>query len=123
MGFGELTIDGLVDTGAFTSAIAELDLRKIKLLTPQSIKEGPPPSFQTMVANGQLETPKTTVELNFEVGDIEFHEIFIVKDKLTGPIIGFLFFTKKSFSVGEETRDTKCPVLLHAIKNCSPQIF
>ena len=36
MDFGELTIDGLVDTGALTSAIPESDLRKIKLLTPQS---------------------------------------------------------------------------------------
>ena len=34
-----------------------------------------------MVANGQLETPKSTIELNFEVGGIEFHEI-----------IGLMFF-------------------------------
>ena len=79
MDFGELTIDGLIDTGAHSSAIPEADLRKIRLLAPQSIvKEGPAPTFQIMVANGQLETPKSTVELKFEVGDIEFHEIFIV---------------------------------------------
>ena len=79
MDFGELTLDGLVDTGALSSAIPEADLRKIRLLAPQSIvKEGPAPNFQIMVANGQLETPKSTVELKFEVGDIEFHEIFIV---------------------------------------------
>ena len=47
-----------------------------------------------MVANGQLETPKSTVELNFEVGDIEFHEIFIVMEKLTGPIIGLMFLQR-----------------------------
>ena len=75
MDFGELTLDGLVDTGALSSAIPEADLRKIRLLAPQSIvKEGPAPNFQIMVANGQLETPKSTVELKFEVGDIEFHE-------------------------------------------------
>ena len=34
-----------------------------------------------------METPKALVELEFEVGDIEFHEIFIVLDNLTGPII------------------------------------
>ena len=108
MCFGEHTIDGLVDNGAF-----QVRYRKIKLLTTQSIiKEGPPPSFQMMVANGQLETPKATVELNFEVGDIEFHPVM---DNLTGPIIGLLFFTKKSYSVGQETRGTKFPVLLHAI--------
>ena len=37
MDFGELTIDGLIDTGALSSAIPEADLRKIRLLAPQSI--------------------------------------------------------------------------------------
>ena len=84
MDFGELTLDGLVDTGALSSAIPEADLRKIRLLAPQSIvKEGPAPGFQFMVDNGQLETPKSTVELKFEVGDIGFHEKFIVMEKLT----------------------------------------
>ena len=95
MDFGELTIDGLIDTGAHSSAIPEADLRKIRLLAPQSIvKEGPAPTSQIMVANGQLETPKSTVELTFEVGDIEFHEIFIVMEKLTGPIIGLMFLQR-----------------------------
>ena len=95
MDFGELTIDGLIDTGALSSAIPEADLRKIRLLAPQSIvKEGPAPTFQIMVANAQLETPKSTVELKFEVGDIEFHEIFIVMEKLTGPIIGLMFLQR-----------------------------
>ena len=95
MDFGELTLDGLIDTGAHSSAIPEADLRKIRLLAPQSIvKEGPAPSFQLMVANGDLETPKSTVELKFEVGDIEFHEIFIVKEKLSSPIIGLMFLQR-----------------------------
>ena len=82
MDFGELTLDGLVDTGALSSAIPEADLRKIRLLAPQSIiKKGPAPNFQIMVANGQLENPKSTVELKFEVGDIDFHEIFLVMEK------------------------------------------
>ena len=64
-----------------SSAIPEADLRKIRTLAPQYIvKEGPAPNFQIMVANGQLETPKSTVELKFEVGDIEFHEIFKVME-------------------------------------------
>ena len=95
MDFGELTIDGLIDTGALSSAIPEMDLRKIRLLSPQSvIREGPPPNFQIMVANGQLETPKSTIELKFEIGDIEFHEIFIVMEHLTGPIIGLMFLQR-----------------------------
>ena len=97
MDFGELTLDGLVDTGALSSAIPEADLRKIRLLAPQSIvKEGPAPNFQIMVANGQLETLKSTVELKFEVGDIEFHEIFIVMEKLTSPLIGLSFLQRNN---------------------------
>ena len=95
MDFGELTIDGLIDTGALSSAIPEMDLRKIRLLSPQSvIREGPAPNFQIMVANGQLDSPKRTIELKFEVGDIEFHEIFIVMEHLTGPIIGLMFLQR-----------------------------
>ena len=97
MDFGELTLDGLVDTGALSSAIPEADLRKIRLLAPQSIiKESPAPNFQIMVANGQLETPKSTVELKFEVGDIDFHEIFIVMEKLTSPLIGLSFLQRNN---------------------------
>ena len=56
MDFEKLTLDGLIDTGALTSAISEQDLYKIKLLANDAIREtGPPPNFQIMVANGQLE--------------------------------------------------------------------
>ena len=97
MDFIELTLDGLEDTGALSRAIPEADLRKIRLLAPQSIvNESPAPNFQIMVANGQLETPRSTVELKFEVGDIEFHEIFLVKEKLTSPLICLSFLQRNN---------------------------
>ena len=84
MDFGELTID----TGTLCSAIPGMNPRKNRLFSPQSvIREGVPPKFQAMFANGQLETPKSTIELKFEVGDIEFHKNFIVMKNLAGPII------------------------------------
>ena len=53
MDFRELNIDGLIDTGASSSAIPGADLRKIRLLAPHTILfEGRPPEFQIMVANG-----------------------------------------------------------------------
>ena len=53
MDFGELTLDGLIDTGALSSAIPGMDLRKTSLLSRQSvIWECPPPTLQKMVANG-----------------------------------------------------------------------
>ena len=121
--FSELILDGLVDTGALSSAIPETDLRKIRLLAPQSIiKEGPAPNFQIMVANGQLENPESSVELKFEVGDIEFHEIFIVMEKLTSPLIGLSFLQREQFHIGHETGNFKFPILLHAIENSGSQV-
>ena len=132
MDFGELIIDGLIDTGALSSAIPEMDLREIQLLSPQSvILEGPPPNFQIMVANGQLETPKSTIELKFEVGDIEFHEFFIVMEHLTGPIIGLMFLQRNHtvldmrqeilnfpfFSMQLKTPDHKYSNVLESILN------
>ena len=97
MDFGELNIDGLIDTGAFSSAIPEADSRKIRLLAPHTIlNEAPPPEFQIMVANGQLEAPIATVELQFEVGDITFREKFIDMTNLTSPLIGLLFLHRNS---------------------------
>ena len=73
MDFGKLTSDGLVDTGTLSTAIPETDRRKIYVLAPQSIiKEGPAPNFQIMVANGQLENPKRTVEIKLRSGTSTF---------------------------------------------------
>ena len=97
MDFGELKIDGLIDTSALSSTIPEADLRKIRLLAPHTILNvGPPPEFQIMVANGQLEAPIAKVELQFEVGDITFREKFIVMTNLTSPLIGLLFLQRNS---------------------------
>ena len=49
-----------------------------------------------MVANGQLETPKSIVELKFEVGDIENYETFIVMEKRTNPLIGLSFLQRNN---------------------------
>ena len=97
MDFGELNIDGLIDTGVLSNAIPQADLRKIRLLAPHTIlNEGPPPEFQNMVANGQLEAPIAIVELQFEVGDSTFREKFIVMTNLTSPLIGPLFLQRNS---------------------------
>ena len=63
--FEKLTLDGLIDTGAPTSAISEQVL-KIKLLALEAISDTvPAPNFQIIVANGQLETPTGTVCFTF----------------------------------------------------------
>ena len=49
-----------------------------------------------MVANGQLEAPIATVELEFEVGDITFRDKYIVLTNLTSPLIDLLTLQRNS---------------------------
>ena len=90
------TVDVLVDSGAFVSAIAQDDLEMIKQKAPNNIlKIDNPPNFQIQVANGQLEKPISTATLKFEIGDNSFSH-FVVMKKLTGPIIGLHFMRNNS---------------------------
>ena len=51
-----LTVDALVDSGAFVSAIAQNDLDTTKEKAPNNfLKIDDPPNFQIQVTNGQLE--------------------------------------------------------------------
>ena len=53
-----LTVDALVDSGAFVSAIDQNDLDTMKQKAPYNFfKIDDPPNFQTQVANGQIEKP------------------------------------------------------------------
>ena len=84
-----LTIDAIVDSGAYVSAIAQKELDKIKQQSPSNIlKIDDPPNFQIQVANGQLEKPTATATLKCDIGDHTFAEHFVVMDNLIGPIIG-----------------------------------
>ena len=92
-----LTIDALVDSGAYVSAIAQTELDRIKKQAPANIfKIKDPPNFQIQVANGQLEKPISTTTLNFDIGDNTFAENFVVMKNLTGPIIGLHFMRYNS---------------------------
>ena len=92
-----LTVDALVDSGAFISAIALDDLDTIKHKAPNNIlRIGDPPNFQIQVANGQLEKPLSTATLKFENGDKIFAEHFVVMKNLTGPINGLHFMRNNS---------------------------
>ena len=78
-----LTIDALVDSGAYISAIAQKELDRIKQQSLSNIlKIDDPPNFQIQVANGQLEKPTATVTLKFDIGDHIFAENFVLNPKL-----------------------------------------
>ena len=92
-----LTIDALVDSGAYVSAIAQKELDRIKQQSPPNIlKIDEPPNFQIQVANGQLEKPTETATLKFDIGDHIYAEHFVVMKNLTGPIIGLHFMRQNS---------------------------
>ena len=98
-----LTVDALVDSEAFVSAIPQDDLETIKQKAANNIlKIDDPPNFQIQVANGQLEKPLSTATLKFEIGDNSFGEHFIVMMKLTGPKFG-LHFTRNNSVVIDTT--------------------
>ena len=84
-----LTIDALVDSGAFVSAIAQNELDRIKQQAPSNIlKIDDPPNFQIQVAKIQLEKPTATATLKFDIGDHIFAEHFVVMKNLTGAFLG-----------------------------------
>ena len=92
-----LTIDALVDSGAYVSAIAQTKLNRIKQQSPPNIlKVDDPPNFQILVANGQLEKPTATTTLTFDIGDHIFAEHFVAMKNLTGTIIRLHFMRHNS---------------------------
>ena len=98
LGFGNsLTIDALVDSGAYVSAIPQTELDRIKQQAPANIFEiDDPPNFQIHVANGHLEKPISTTTLKFDIGDNTFAEHSVVMNNLTGPVIGLHFMRHNS---------------------------
>ena len=92
-----LTIDALVDSGAYVSAVAQKELERIKQQAPSNIlKNDEPPNFQIQVANGQLEKPTALATFKFDVGDHIFAEQFVVMENLTAPITGLQFMKHNS---------------------------
>ena len=92
-----LTIDAPVDSGVYVSAIAQIELDRIKQQAPaNNFKIEDPPNFQIQVANGLLEKPMSTATLEFDIGDKNFAEHFVVMKNLTRPILGLHFMRHNS---------------------------
>ena len=97
MDFQNLTLDALIDSGALVNYISEADYRKIYQMSPKDIvKEMEPPPFKLQVANGDIEAPTKTILLQFEIGDWNIKETFIVAQRLTGHILGLTFLKNNS---------------------------
>ena len=117
-----LTIDALVDSGAYVSAIAQKELDRIKQQSPSNIlKIDDPPNFQIQVANGQLEKPTATAKIKFDIGDHIFAENFVVMKNLTGPITGLHFMRQNSVVIDTTQGLIHFPHLTMQVKSALSQ--
>ena len=97
MDFNNLSMDALIDSGALVNCLPESEFNKLKPVSPDNIiKKMDPPTFKLHVANGDIETPRKTVQLQFEIRDLTFKETFIVATKMTGSILGLTFLKNNS---------------------------
>ena len=93
--FAKITIDALVDSGAYINVISENDADKIREQEDNPVvKEAPPPPFKIQYANTALEKPLATYTMKFKIGNYTFEETFIVMTQSTYPIIGLAFLRK-----------------------------
>ena len=117
-----LTINALVDSGAYVGAIAQKESDRIQEQAPSNIlKIDDPPSFQIQVANGQLEKPTATATLKFDIDDHIFAEHFVVMKNLTGPIIGLHFMKHNSVVIDTTHGLIHFPHLTMQVKSASSQ--
>ena len=117
-----LTIDALVDSGAYVSAIAQKELDRIKQQSPSNIlRTDDPPYFQIQVANGQLEKPTATATLKFDIGDHIFVEHFVAMNNLTRRTTGLHFMRHNSVVIDTTHGLIHFPHLTMQVKSASSQ--
>ena len=114
------TVEALVESGAFVSAIAQNDFDIISEKGPnENLKIDEPPNLHIQVANGQLEKPLATATLKFKTGDNTFAEHFVVIKKLTGPKIGLHFIRNNSVVIDTTHSLIQFPHLTMQIETAS----
>ena len=97
MDFNILSLDTLIGSEALVNCLPESELEKIKSISPDNIlKEMEPPTFKLQIAIDDIEAPSKTVQLQFDIGDWTFKEIFIGANKIRGPILGLTFLENNS---------------------------
>ena len=80
--FGEITMDGLVDSGAFINAMSLSDYNASNMNSDSCIiKEYPQPPFKIECANAQLEQPIATADIQFNIRTYTFTDTFVILSK------------------------------------------
>ena len=120
MDFQHFSIDALIASGALVNCMPESVFQKLKIMSPINIlQEADPPPFILQVANGDIESPTNTIQVQFEIGDWTFKKTFIVANRITGAILGFSFLKNNSTILDASQGLLHFPHLTYAI-NATP---
>ena len=126
--FGEITMDGLVDSGAFINAMSWSDYNAIKMNSDSCvIKEYPQPSFKIECANAQLEQPIATADIQFNIGTYTFTDTFVILSKTSFPIIGLNFMRNHQAVIDTANGTINFPhvemtlAMTDEMKKCNPK--
>ena len=126
--FGERTMDGLVDSGAFINAMSWSDYNTIKMNSDSCVmKEYPQPPFKIECANAQLEQPIATADIQFNIGTYTFTDTFVILSETSFPIIGLNFMRTHQAVIDTANRTINFPhvemtlAMTDEMKKCNPK--
>ena len=126
--FSEITMDGLVDSGAFINAMSWSDYNAIKMNSDSCvIKEYPQPPFKIECANAQLEQPIATADIQFNIGTYTFTDTFVILSKTSFPIIGLNFMRNHQAVIDTANGTINFPhvemtlAMTDEMKKCNPK--
>ena len=126
--FEKLTMDGLIDSGAFINAMSWSDYNAIKMNSDNCvIKEYPQPPFKIECANAQLEQPIATADIQFNIGTYTFTDTFVILSKTSFPIIGLNFMRNHQAVIDTANGTITFPHVAMTLamtdekKNCNPK--
>ena len=126
--FGEIAMDGLVDSGAFINAMSWSDYNAIKMNSDSCvIKEYPQPPFKIECANAQLEQPIATADIQFNIGTYTFTDTFVILSKTSFPIIGLNFMRNHQAVIDTANGTINFPhvemtlAMTDEMKKCNPK--
>ena len=120
MDFQHFSKDALIDSGALVNCMPESEFQKLKNMSLNNIlQETDPPPFTLQVANGAIESPTKTTQVQFEISDWTFKETFIVANKITGPFPSLSFLKNNSAILDASQGLLHFPHLTYAL-NATP---
>ena len=126
--FGKITMDVLVDSGAFINAMSWSDYNAIKMSSDNCIiKEYPQPPFRNECASAPLEQPIATADIQFNIGTYQLTDTFVIFSMTSCPIIGLNFMRSHQAVPDTANGNINFPhvemtlAMTDEMKNCNPK--